>query len=102
MKKDTPNNNDFNKRFDRLEDSIEKLAQITARGFADVDKKHEKFKAETAENFKTVRRDILSTGDRFVMQDSYYKKISHLESRLDNQDERIAKILDRVGKIAKS
>lgn len=102
MKKVAPKTNDFDKRFDRLEKSIDRLAQITARGFSDADEKLEKFKTETSENFKSVRRDILSANDRFVPQDSYYKKISLMESRIDNQDERITKILDRVGKIAKS
>jgi hypothetical protein len=95
----------FENRFETLENSIDELAQMTAKGFSDVDKRFDdvdkrfnEFKAETGENFITVRRDILSTNDRFVMQDTYFKKISLIESRLDNHDERITKIMNKAGK----
>jgi site-specific recombinase len=89
--------------------TIDDLAIIVAKGFGDVmeiiddrfdkaDKRFEEFKEETAKNFVTVRRDILSTNDRFVMQDTYFKKISLIESRLDNHDDRITKIMNKAGK----
>jgi chromosome segregation ATPase len=88
-------------RFGSLENSIDELAQITANGFFDINKRFDDFKAETEKNFVTVRRDILSTNDRFVMQDTYYKKISLIESRLDNHDDRITKIMNKESKNTK-
>ncbi|MEI7513074.1 MAG: hypothetical protein WCJ74_00435 [bacterium] len=89
---------DLTDNLDNLATTVDNLAMMTAKGLFDVNKRLEKFEEETAKNFVTVRRDILSTNDRFVMQDTYFKKISLIESRLDNHDDRITKIMNKVGK----
>jgi ABC-type transporter Mla subunit MlaD len=89
---------DLTDNLDNLATTVENLAIMTAQGLFDVNKRLEKFEEETAKNFVTVRRDILSTNDRFVMQDTYFKKISLIETRLDNHDDRITKIMNKAGK----
>lgn len=80
-------------KVDDLGGTVDKLAELMLHGFEKISNELTEFKNEVAEkfqkveeNFVTVRRDIMNTGDRFpslYMFDKLVKRVTLLEEKED-------------------